>query len=70
MRPLRCGLFWGAADGMVFAHSSTISVPFIFLWPKPETFEQRNWKVPALSAVNSTTTVVSLGDFLIDIKVG
>jgi len=43
------------------AHSSTTSVPFIFRWPKPQTFEQRNWKVPALSAVNSMTTVVPFG---------
>jgi len=47
----------------VFAHSSTTSVPFIFLWPKPQTFEQRNWKVPSLSAVNSTITVVPLEIF-------
>ena len=42
----------------VFGHSSTTSVPFMFLWPKPQTLEQRNWKVPALSAVNSTMAVV------------
>ena len=51
------------ADETVFAHSSTSSVPFIPLWPMPQTLEQRKWKVPALSAVNSTTTVVPLGIF-------
>ena len=39
---------------------STTSVPVIFLWPKPQKSEQRNWKVPALSGLNSTVAVVPL----------
>jgi len=39
---------------------STTSVPVIFLWPTPQKSEQRNWKVPALSGLNSTVAVIPL----------
>jgi hypothetical protein len=66
--PLRGGGVFGEHVHRVFGHSSTTSVPFILLWPMPHTVEQRNWKVPALSAVNSTTTVVPLGIFWLMLK--